>query len=537
MKFLLDQRLSTIPQHHWATKLLGYDFRVEYKPGSTNIVADALSRREECQSAELTALSTPAFLFFDELRTQLHGDADLAAIRDKAAKGEDGWTIVDHLLLKEGKVFVPSSYPAVSSLLELRMAWAMKVFRRHSTACVQTFIFRVIAGWFLILLEIVEVCQRNKMEHLRPGGLLQPLDIPSAVWADVAMDFIEALPRVNGKTVILTVVDRFSKYAHFIPLSHPYTAASVAKAFFQDIVCHHGMPSSIISDRDPVFTSTFWKELFALAGVRLNFTSAFHPQSDGQSEATNKIIAMYLRCLSGDRPRHWVRWLPWAEFCYNSSYQASLKTSPFRVVYGRDPPILRAYEQGEARLPAVEQQLLERDEFLAEVRDRLEQAQQYSKVQYDRKHRELSFGVGQWVWLRLLHRPVASLGVQGRGKLGPRYFGPYKVLERIGDVAYRLDLPRGARLHDVFHVGLLKPFRGTPPDAPPPLPPIQNGRACPSPAKVLRGRLARGRYEMLVQWQKQDAASASWVALEDFRHSYPDFQLEDELLLQGGDML
>ena len=104
---------------------------------------------------------------------------------------------------------------------------------------------------------------------------------------------------------------------------------------------------------------------------------------------------MYFRCLTGDRPHQWVCWLPWAEFCYNSSYQASLKTSPFRVVYGRDPPILRAYEQGEARLPAVEQQLLERDEFLAEVRDQLEQAQQYAKVQYDKKHRELSFEVGQ----------------------------------------------------------------------------------------------------------------------------------------------
>jgi len=154
------------------------------------------------------------------------------------------------------------------------------------------------------------------------------------------------------------------------------------------------MPSSIVSDRDPVFTGAFWKELFALAGVHLHFMSAFHPQSDGQFEATNKIIAMYLRCLTGDRPRQWVHWLPWAEFCYNSSYQASLKTSPFRVVYGWDPPILRAYKQGEARLPAVEQQLLERDEFLAKVWDRLEQAQQYAKVQYDRKHRELSFVVG-----------------------------------------------------------------------------------------------------------------------------------------------
>jgi len=239
---------------------------------------------------------------------------------------------------------------------------------------------------------------------------------------------------------------------------------------------------------------------------------------------------MYLRCLTGDCPRQWVRWLPWAEFCYNSSYQASLKTSPFKVVYGRDPPALRAYEKGEDRLPAVEQ-LLERDEFIAEVRDRLEQAQQYSKHQYDKKHREISFTVGQWVWLRLLHRPFALLKVQGRGKMGPRYFGPYQVLEKIGDVAYRLSLPPGACLHDVFHVGLLKPFHGTPPGAPPPLPPVQNGRACSQPARVLRGRLARGRYEVLVQWLDQDPASSSWVSLEDFRRTYPDFQLEDKLLL------
>jgi len=160
------------------------------------------------------------------------------------------------------------------------------------------------------------------------------------------------------------------------------------------------------------------------------------------------------------------------------------------------PPILRAYEQGEAQLPAVEQQLLERDEFLAEVRDWLEQAHQYAKVQYDRKHRELSFEVVQWVWLRLLHRPIASLGVQGPGKSGPRYFGPYKVTERIGDGIPVGPSNRGSltALHNVFHVGLLKPFRGMPPDAPPPLPSIQNGRTCLRPAKVLRGRLARGSY-------------------------------------------
>ena len=143
------------------------------------------------------------------------------------------------------------------------------------------------------------------------------------------MDFIEAFPEVGGKSVVLTVVDRFSKYAHFIPLGHPYSAASVAPAFFDGIVRLHGFPCSIVSDCDTVFTSAFWRELFRLAGVKLNMSSAFHPQSDGQSEVVNRIITMYLRCLVGDRPRSWLQWLPWAGYCYNTSFQTAIRCSPF----------------------------------------------------------------------------------------------------------------------------------------------------------------------------------------------------------------
>jgi hypothetical protein len=133
------------------------------------------------------------------------------------------------------------------------------------------------------------------------------------------MNFIDGFPKVGGKYVILTVVDRFFKYAHFILLSHPYSASSVAKAFFDIIVHLHGMPCSIVSDRDLVLTSHFWSELFQLTGVKLLLSSAFHPQTDGQSEVTNRTIAMHLRCMANDRPRSWLQWLPWAEFCYNSS--------------------------------------------------------------------------------------------------------------------------------------------------------------------------------------------------------------------------
>jgi len=148
--------------------------------------------------------------------------------------------------------------------------------------------------------------------------------VPQGVWTDIALDFVEALPRVRGKSVILTVVDRFSKYCHFIPLSHPYSAESVAQAFFADIVRLHGVPQSIVSDRDTVFTSNFWRELMRLVGTKLHMTTAFHPQSDGQSESANRVIIMYLRCLTGDRPRQWLQWLPWAEYVFNTAYQTSL---------------------------------------------------------------------------------------------------------------------------------------------------------------------------------------------------------------------
>jgi hypothetical protein len=158
------------------------------------------------------------------------------------------------------------------------------------------------------------VYQCNKTEQLHLASLLQPLDVPTTVWVDIAIDFVEGLPKVKGKSVILTVVDRFSKAAHFLPLGHPYTATSVARVFFDATVKINGITSTIVSDCDPVFTGHFWNELFAMAGVKLQFTPAFHPQADGQSEATNKIVAMYLRCLTGDRPRQWLQWLLWAEY-------------------------------------------------------------------------------------------------------------------------------------------------------------------------------------------------------------------------------
>jgi hypothetical protein len=350
----------------------------------------------------------------------------------------------------------------------------------------------------------------------------------------VALDFVEALPRVRGKSIILTVVDRFSKYCHFIPLAHPYSAESVAQAFFAEIVRLHGVPQSMVSDRDVIFTSKFWKELMRLMGTDLHMTSAFHPQSDGQSEAANRVIIMYLHCLTGDRPRQWLQWLPWAEYIFNTAYQTSLRDTPFRVVYGRDPPSLRSYEAGDTRVAAVARTMEEREEFLADVHHRLEKAQAVQKKFYDQGHRAVTYRAGEWVLLRLRHHSPASIAAEGAGKLKPRYYGPYRVLELINEVAVRLELPAGARIHDVFHVGVIKKYHGVPPSATPPLPRLHHGAVVVEPERAVKTRIARGVRQVLIKWKGQSPASATWEDVDSFRAKFPTFQLEDELPLEEG---
>jgi hypothetical protein len=176
------------------------------------------------------------------------------------------------------------------------------------------------------------VCQFAKHSHQKAAGLLQPLPPPNAPWLDITMDFIEGLPTSEGANSILVVVDRLTKYAHFLPLRHPFTAASVSKVFIDNVVKLHGVPLTIISDRDRVFTCHFWRELIKALGTKLNYSTAYHPQTDGQSERVNQYLKQYLRCAVQDNPKHWRKWLSLAEF-----FHSSLGCSSFKALYKTEP--------------------------------------------------------------------------------------------------------------------------------------------------------------------------------------------------------
>jgi len=199
------------------------------------------------------------------------------------------WSLVDGLVQYKGWLYIPPSSVLVREIVQAVHEDGHEGVQRTLHRLHRDFHFPNMKQFVQDFIKVCGVCQRYKSEHLHPLGLLMPLPVPHGVWTNIALDFVEALPKVRGKSVILTVVDRFNKYCHFIPLAHPYSTESVAEAFFVDIVRLHGIPQSMVSDRDPVFTSTFWRELMRQMGTKLHMSTVFHPQSDGQSEAANQV--------------------------------------------------------------------------------------------------------------------------------------------------------------------------------------------------------------------------------------------------------
>ncbi|GAU40484.1 hypothetical protein TSUD_286390 [Trifolium subterraneum] len=358
--------------------------------------------------------------------------------------------------------------------------------------------------------------------------------IMAEIWEDVSMDFITGLPKSKGFEAILVVVDRLSKYSHFIPLKHPYTAKSIAETFCKEIVRLHGVPITIVSDRDPIFVSNFWKELFKLQGTKLQMSTAYHPESDGQTEIVNRCLETYLRCFIYDQPRTWVSWLHWAEYWFNTTYHSATGKTPFEVVYGRAPPVITRWVQGETRVAAVQRELMDRDEALRQLRSQLLRAQDKMKSQADKRRVGRQFVCGEWVFVKLRAHRQHSVVTRINAKLAARYYGPFPIIDKIGTVAYKLKLPAGSRVHPVFHVSLLKKATSSHKDTLPELmdEPIE---IC-EPEALLAARRVKHQQEevkqVLIHWKGRNVEEATWEDEMMIRSQFPKFALGDKVNLE-----
>jgi hypothetical protein len=235
-----------------------------------------------------------------------------------------------------------------------------------------------------------DVCSKVKAEHQKPAGLLQPLKVPDWKWDQITMDFITGLPRTkSGYDSIWVVVDRLTKVSHFIPVKTTYTSVKLADIYMKRIVCLHGVSRSIVSDRGTHFTSHFWKQLHENLGTRLEFSTTFHPQTDGQTERVNQVLEDMLRACALEYGSSWDDNLPYAEFSYNNSYQASIEMAPFEALYGKKcttPLLWSGVGEHSFFGPDIIQ---EAEEKVRLIKDRLKIAQSRQKSYADNKHRDV----------------------------------------------------------------------------------------------------------------------------------------------------
>ncbi|CAA7029555.1 unnamed protein product [Microthlaspi erraticum] len=293
------------------------------------------------------------------------------------------------------------------------------------------------------------------------AGLYMPLPIPTQPWTDVSMDFILGLPRTQrGNDSIFVVVDRFSKMSHFIACKKTTDAVAVAQLFFRDVYHLHGLPSSIVSDRDTQFLSHFWRSVWKLLGTILDMSTTYHPQTDGQTEITNRALGNMLRSLVGDNIKSWESKLPQAEFAHNHANNRSLGFCPFQVVYGvipREPLDLSMLPDKTRMYGSAVDFVNSVQEIHTKAIDNLHG----SAIKYKRavnKHRqELLFEPGDLVWVVLTKD---RMPLHEYNKLRSRKIGPVKVLERINPNAYRLELPAQIHTANVFNVKHLSRFVG-----------------------------------------------------------------------------
>lgn len=485
--FLKNQNLiDSTRVARWLDYLSQYDFSVEYIKGASNSVADALSRYPYATSANYISLA------FNEIRSQLDPNEDLKQEIIKSYKKDEEFeeiysilknelpvpkeinNFIKHFSFKDdllyystvknvagARIVIPNDSNIIHTLIknahEIPAAGHfgfLKTYERlnkifywpHMLKSVQRFCQRCL------------ICQQSKPETTGKKGLFSPLPIPEGRWTDITLDFVTGIPESKkGYNMILVVIDRFTKMAHFIPTVKTLTAEGCARLMVDNCFKYHGIPKRMVSDKDIRFVNKFWDTIHKLFGTSVLFSTTNHPETDGQTERTNRILNQLLRIYTQNDIYAWDEWLSVAEFAYNSAYQVSIGTSPFELCLGYLPDSPAFINTGidYNRYSNRAEEFADRMKLIMQqVKDNLVLAQHHQEVHHNQHRSTEVFEKGDLV---LVHKDAYGINPQYY-KIQPVYFGPYKVVKKVSDNAYEIDLPRTNRRDRVLNIRWLRKF-------------------------------------------------------------------------------
>ncbi|GJZ05732.1 putative reverse transcriptase domain-containing protein [Tanacetum coccineum] len=540
LQHILDQKELNMRQRRWLKLLSDYDCEIRYHPGKANVVADALSRKERIKPLQVRALVMTIGL---NLPKQIL-EAQIEAHKPENIKNEDVGGMIrkdipkvklepraDRTLCLNGRSWLPcygdlrtvimheshkSKYSIHPGLNKMYQDMKKLYWWPNMMADIATYVSKCLT------------CAKVKAEHQRPSGLLVQPEIPQWKWDNITMDFVTKLPKSSqGYDTIWVIVDRLTKSAIFTPMRETDSMEKLARMYLKEVVTRHGIPVSIICDRDPRFASNFWRSLQKALGTNLDMSTAYHPQTDGQSERTIQTLEDMLRACVIDFGNGWVKHLPLVEFSYNNSYHASIKAAPFEALYGRKcrSPVCWA-EVGQVQLtgPEIVQETTEK---VIQIKQRMQAARDRQKSYADLKRKPMEFQVGDRVMLKVSPwKGVVRFGK--RGKLNPRYVGPFKVLEKVGSVAYKLELPQElSRVHNTFHVSNLKKCYSDEPLAVPLEGLHVDDKLCfmEEPVEIMDREVKRLKQSRIlivkVRWNSRRGPEFTWEREDQFQKKYP----------------
>ncbi|GJU93738.1 hypothetical protein Tco_1318494 [Tanacetum coccineum] len=524
LQHILDQKELNMRQRRWLELLSDYDCDIRYHPGKANVVADALSRKEREPPLRVRALVMTISL---DLPKQIL-NAQTEARKPENINSEDvGGMLVENAKFPEAireQKLEPradgtlclngrSWLPCYGDLRTVIMHESHKSkYSIHPGSDKMYQDMKKLYWWPNMKADIATyvnkclTCAKVKAEHQRPSGLLVQPKIPEWKWDNITMDFVTKLPKSSqGYDTIWVIVDRLTKSAIFTPMRETDPLDKLARLYLKEVVTRHGIPVSIICDRDPRFASNFWRSLQSALGTNLDMSTAYHPQTDGQSERTIQTLEDMLRACAIDFGKGWVNHLPLVEFSYNNSYHASIKAAPFEALYGRKcrSPVCWT-EVGEAQILGPEL-IQETTEKIIQIKQRMQAARDRQKSYADLNNRK--------------H------GIPSRGT---RYVGPFKVIERVGEVAYKLELPEElSRVHNTFHVSNLKKCHADEPLAVPldGLNLDDKLHFVEEPVEIVDRevkRLKRSRIPLVkVRWNSKRGPEFTWEREDQFKKKYP----------------